>query len=129
MRRLPFATSKCTKAELGPQCEPIPVEAPLTALRSARIIDALCRQAAGAEARPESPFPAGFLAQLPQSFLAPLTDREERRRLFMLFAMPLQGRAVVDGKSAWCWAGERVIANGLKVCLIIFSTSAPLTSS
>lgn len=115
MRRLPFATSKCTKAEVGSECEPIPADAPLRSLHSARIVDALCRQAACAAERPESPFPPGFLARLPPGFLAPLTEREERRRLFMLFAMPLQGRAVADGKSAWCWAGERVIANGLKV--------------
>ncbi|PWN46156.1 hypothetical protein IE81DRAFT_319544 [Ceraceosorus guamensis] len=48
--------------------------------------------------------------------LAPLKDKEQRRRLFLAAALlPLRHVAAHERLEKWCWAGEHVIHNGLKL--------------
>lgn len=127
LRQLKPGTTNAFTAQLSSEAEPASSR---VALRASRILDALWRsEACGGPSRsshageeagipplPPSPLPAGLVEAVPVELLAPLREEGQRRRLFLAAALlPLRGLAANDKGNKWCWSGEHIIANGLKV--------------
>lgn len=116
--RLLDAILKGKSAEAYPVNQSVPID-------SLRIVDARSDSSKSDLSRafssiPPSPLPGAIFDALPADLLASWTSislsSEERRRLWISVALlPLRDLIYEEKKNKFAWAGESVIANGLKL--------------